>query len=96
MNMTFSPEDCARIAGDLNASSGKLNTILNEDLVGSINRARANYSSQSAEELYAAFEKVRSKFPEFIEAIQECSRHLTEDVGAYVSKVETDLSSSIN
>ena len=95
MAMTFSSQGCRQAASDLSKSAGVLDTILNTDLNAIIGRVKSAYDSETARELYAAYDKMKAKFPDFINAIKECSDYLTNTVAPAYEKVEATASSKI-
>ena len=53
------------------------------------------YDSETASELYAAFDKMKAKFPDFIKSVTDCSNYLSNTVAPAYEKVETTASSKI-
>jgi len=95
MAMTFSSKGCREAANDLNKAANQLNTILNSDLTGIIARVKNVYDSETADELYAAFDKMKAKFPDFIKSVTNCSKYLNDTVAPAYEKVESTASSKI-
>ena len=95
MAMTFSSQGCRQAAADLNKSANTLDIILNSELTGIISRVKDAYNSETAEELYAAFDRMKSKFPDFISSVTDCSRYLTDTVAPAYEKLESTASSKI-
>ena len=95
MAMTFSSQGCRAAANDLTKSANTLDTLLNSDLAGIINKVRGAYESETADELYAAFEKMKAKFPDFIKSVTDCSNYLSNTVAPAYEKVEATASSKI-
>lgn len=95
MAMTFSSQGCRAAANDLNSSARTLDTLLNSDLAGIINKVKNVYDSETASELYAAFDKMKAKFPDFIKSVTDCSNYLSNTVAPAYEKVEATASSKI-
>ena len=95
MAMTFSSQGCRSAANDLTKSANTLDTLLNSDLTGVINRVKNVYDSETASELYAAFDKMKAKFPDFIKSVTDCSNYLSNTVAPAYEKVEATASSKI-
>lgn len=95
MAMTFSSQGCRAAANDLMKSSNTLDSLLNSDLAGIINNVKKVYSSETASELYAAFDKMKAKFPDFIKSVTDCSNYLNNTVAPAYEKVEATASSKI-
>ena len=95
MAMTFSSQGCRAAAQDLNSSARTLDTLLNSDLSGVINKVKNVYDSETASELYAAFDKMKAKFPDFIKSVTDCSNYLANTVAPAYEKVESTASSKI-
>lgn len=95
MAMTFSSQGCRAAANDLNKAANTLDTLLNNDLTGVINKVKNVYESETASELYAAFDKMKAKFPDFIKSVTDCSNYLSNTVAPAYEKVESTASSKI-
>ena len=95
MAMTFSSQGCRTAAGDLTKAANSLDTLLNSDLTGIINKVKNVYDSETASELYAAFDKMKAKFPDFIKSVSDCSNYLSNVVAPAYEKVENTASSKI-
>ena len=95
MAMTFSSQGCRAAAEDLTRASNTLDRILNTDLTGVIDRVKNVYDSETASELYAAFDQMKAKFPEFIQSVTDCSNYLNNTVAPAYEKVESTASSKI-
>ena len=94
--MTFSSQGCTDAANDLNKAANTLDTILNQELVSIINKVKPMYNSETAEQLYAAFDKMKAKFPEFIQSVTECSKYLSDTVAPEYERLESAAASKIN
>lgn len=95
MAMTFSSQGCRAAAQDLNKAASTLDSILNSDLTGVISKVKNVYDSETASELYAAFDKMKAKFPDFIKSVTDCSNYLNNTVAPAYEKVESTASSKI-
>ena len=95
MAMTFSSQGCRSAASDLTKSANTLDSLLNSDLTGVINKVKNVYDSETASELYAAFDKMKAKFPDFIKSVTDCSNYLSNTVAPAYEKVEATASSKI-
>ena len=95
MAMTFSSQGCRAAASDLTKSANTLDSLLNSDLTGVINKVKNVYDSETASELYAAFDKMKAKFPDFIKSVTDCSNYLSNTVAPAYEKVEATASSKI-
>ena len=95
MAMTFSSQGCRAAASDLTKSANTLDSLLNSDLTGVINKVKNVYDSETASELYAAFDKMKAKFPDFIKSVTDCSNYLNNTVAPAYEKVEATASSKI-
>ena len=95
MAMTFSSVGCRQAASDLNKSANTLDTLLNSNLTAIISKVKTVYDSETASELYAAFDKMKAKFPDFIKSVSDCSNYLSNTVAPAYEKVEATASSKI-
>lgn len=95
MAMTFNSAGCREAATNLSKSAQTLDTILNTDLTAIINNVKKNYDSETAQELYAAFDKMKARFPEFIKSVTDCSNYLSNTVAPAYEKLEATASSKI-
>ena len=95
MAMTFSSEGCRTAATDLKIAKDKLDTILNTNLTKTIGDVKKNYSSDTADALYSAFDKMKAKFPDFVKAIEDCSKYLSDTVAPAYEKIESTAKSKI-
>ena len=95
MAMTFSSQGCRAAANDLTKAANSLNTILNSDLTGVIAKVKNVYDSETADELYAEFDKMKARFPDFIKSVTNCSKYLNDTVAPAYEKVESTASSKI-
>lgn len=95
MAMTFSSVGCRSAAADLSRSATTLDTLLNTDLTNVINKVKSAYDSETASELYAAFDKMKAKFPEFIKSVTDCSNYLENVVAPAYETLERTASSKI-
>lgn len=95
MAMTFSSQGCRTAANDLTKSANQLNTILNSDLTNTISKVKAIYNSETAEQLYDAFEKMKDRFPDFIKSVTDCSKYLNDVVAPAYEDLEKTASSKI-
>lgn len=95
MAMTFSSQGCRSAANDLTKSANILDSLLNSDLTGVINKVKNVYDSETASELYATFDKMKAKFPDFIKSVADCSNYLSNTVAPAYEKVESTASSKI-
>lgn len=95
MAMTFSSEGCRAAANDLTKSANTLDNLLNDELTGIIGKVKEAYDSETASELYAAFDKMKAKFPDFIQSVNDCANYLSNTVAPAYEKVESTASSKI-
>ncbi len=95
MAMTFSSQGCREAANNLNTSARNLDSLLNSELSGIIEKVKTVYDSEAAQELYDAFAKMKAKFPEFIKSVTDCSDYLTNKVAPAYEKLESTVSSKI-
>ena len=56
---------------------------------------RKDYDEELKYELYAAFDKMKAKFPDFIKSVTDCSNYLSNTVAPAYEKVEATASSKI-
>lgn len=96
MAVTFSSQGCRQAASDLLTAANRVDSLLNQDLTNSINQVKGAYESETASELYAAFDKVKAKFPEFIDSINECANYLANTVAPAYEDLEAKAASKIN
>ena len=95
MAMTFSSQGCKVAANDLNKAANTLDTLLNSDLTGVINKVKTVYDSETASQLYAAFEKMKARFPDFVKSVTDCSNYLSNTVAPAYEKLEATAASKI-
>lgn len=96
MALTFSSTGCREAASELKNTASKIDTILNNDLTSSIGKVKGAYQSESASELYTAFDKMKAKFPDFIEAVNDCAKYLNDTVAPAYEKLESTVSEKVN
>lgn len=96
MALTFSSKGCNEAANDLTSAANKLDSLLNTDLNGIISKVKGAYESETADELYAAFDKMKAKFPSFINSVNNCSKYLKETVAPAYEELERKAASKIN
>lgn len=95
MAMTFSSQGCRTAANDLTKSANAIDGLLNNDFTGVINKVKNAYDSETAQELYAAFDQMKAKFPDFIKSVTDCSNYLSNTVAPAYEKIESTASSKI-
>ena len=95
MAMTFSSTGCKTAASQLASAASTIDTLLNTDLTNVMDRVKSAYDSETASELYAAFDKMKAKFPDFIKSVNDCSNYLSNTVAPAYEKVESTASSKI-
>ena len=95
MAMTFSSEGCKQAANDLNQTAKNLDVLLHEEFEAVMQKVKAAYESETADELYRAYDKVKEKFPEFIDSVTNCSKYLSDTVAPAYEKVEATAASKI-
>lgn len=96
MAVTFSSAGCREAASNLNSSAKNIDRILNVDLNSTINSVRQIYSSATADELYASYDKVKNEFPSFLAAVTNCSEYLENTVAVQYEKLENQAADRIN
>ena len=95
MALKYNSVGMLQAAEDLKTAASNLDTILNQDLVASVGKAKNAYQSETAEELYLTFDKIKEKFPSFLEAVNNCSRYLSETVAPAYQKLENEAVSKV-
>ncbi len=95
MAMTFNAEGCRDAASKLNTASSTLNDILSTSLKNNVTSVKGVYQSDTAEELYNTYAEIEKKFPEFVNAIKECSEYLTSLSNKY-AEIEAAAKSKVN
>lgn len=95
MALTFSSKGCQTAAEELTTAKNNLDAILNQDLNGIMAKVKNAYQSEGADDVYAAFEKVKAKFPQFIQSVNECSTYLRDTVAPAYEKLEAKVSSNV-
>jgi len=95
MAMTFNSQGCRVAAQDLTKAARNLDMLLNSELTSVINKVKSAYDSETASELYAAFDKMKAKFPDFIQSVSECSNYLENVVAPAYETLEKTASSKI-
>ena len=74
-------------------SSGR--EITDKEIIASVNKAKEAYQSETAEQLYAAFEKIKAQFPDFLDCVNNCSRYLSETVAPAYQRLENEAASKV-
>ena len=94
MAFTFTSKGAKQAAADLLTSAGKIEEMLGtfEELIGSVTQ---NYVSEASEEIIESFNKVKSKGPEFQEAVAKCSKYLSDVVAPSYEEVESKAESKV-
>lgn len=96
MAMTFNASGCRETVENLKTSGSNLDKLLNNDLNSEIAKVKNNYHSATADELYAMHDKMKAKFPEFIDAVNRCSDYLSNTVAPAYDKVKRETANKIN
>lgn len=96
MALTFNSQGCRDAAGSLKTSANTLDNLLNSTLSAAISRAKSIYEGDAANELYAAFDKLKAKFPDFIESVNACSSYLSDRVAPAYEKLESTIASKVS
>ena len=80
-------EDIYAAADSLQKSANHINTLLNEfeDL---IHQVGSNYQSDSSTRVQTSFNKVKDNGPAFKQAVEDCSKYLSETVAPNYETVE--------
>lgn len=95
MALTFSSKGCITAADELTTAKNKLDALLNTDLVNIMNGVSRVYESEASADVMNAFKKVKDKFPQFIQSVDECSKYLRETVGPAYEKLEQKISQNV-
>lgn len=95
MAMTFSSQGCRTAAGELTKAADTIDRILNTDLNSAISKVRNSYDSETAQELYAAYDQMKAKFPEFIKSVSDCSNYLENTVAPAYENIEKTAAGKI-
>ncbi len=95
MAMKFNSQGCKDAAQRLSTSGNNIDKILNEKLERAISILRESYQSDTADKLLEAYAEIKAKFPQFIEAITECSDYLVKTVAPAYEKIESTAASKI-
>lgn len=95
MALTFSSKGCITAADELTAAKNKLDALLNQDLNDIMKNVKNAYQSEGANDVYYAFDKVKEKFPQFIQSVDECSKYLRKVVAPAYEKLEAKISSNV-
>lgn len=95
MALTFSSKGCITAADELTAAKNKLDALLNQDLNDIMKNVKNAYQSEGANDVYYAFDKVKEKFPQFIQSVDECSKYLRETVAKAYEDLEAKISSNV-
>ena len=94
MALTFSSKGCRTAADELIAAKNKLSTTF-DDLGDLMKNTGEVYQSEGARDVYAAFDEVKKKFPDFIQSVNDCSRYLKEVVAKAYEDLEAKISSNV-
>ena len=96
MPVKFNSQGCRTAANDLTKSAERLDTLLNSELDHIVTTLKQSYQSDTADKLYEAYEKMKSKFPEFVKSVADCSNYLNNTVAPAYEKIESTAASKIN
>ena len=88
MAITFSSQGCKDAATNLNTSSQNLDSILNGDIVATMEKIKDIYDSKTASDLYNSFDTIKKKFPAFVQVVTNCSKYLSETVAPAYEAIE--------
>ena len=94
MAITASSKDIGAAAQKLNTSAINLQDTF-DNISVSVSKVQDAYKSASADELYAAYEKMKNIFPEFKGLVEDCSKYLTNVVVPTYEKMEAAVASKI-
>ena len=95
MPVKFNSQGCRTAASDLTKSADRLDTLLNSELDHVITILKQSYQSETADKLYEAYEKMKAKFPDFIQSITDCSNYLSNTVAPAYEKIESTAAGKI-
>ena len=95
MALMYNSQGMLQAATDLKTSASNLDRILNQEIIASVNKAKEAYQSETAEQLYAAFEKIKAQFPDFLDCVNNCSRYLSETVAPAYQRLENEAASKV-
>ena len=95
MAMTFDYEGCISAAAELEQASSKLRTILEKELDATMNNVKNAYQSDSASEIYAAYDKVKQNFEPFVNSVLGCGKYLRDEVAPAYAKQEKALADKV-
>ena len=85
--LTFTSETCLTCASDMLSAATKINEyLLAFNLVK--DSISANYQSESSEEILELFNKLFELGPKFHDAVENCSKYLSETVAPTYAEIE--------
>lgn len=96
MTITFSSAGCKSAADDLINTKNELDVLLNQQLTELMENVEKEYQSESSEQVFDAFKKLKEKFPDFIASVNDCATYLKETVVPAYEKLEQKVSQSVN
>ncbi len=89
MAFTFTSDGARKAATNLDDSANKIEELLDR-LDNLTRRVKDNYDSEASQEILNSLEKLKSKGPEFKEAVSNCSHYLRDTVAPSYEKVENE------
>lgn len=94
MAFKFTSADCSTAANELNTSASNIGQLIEQfgELIGSV---QGNYQSDASAQIVEAFNKVKSVGPAFQDAINQCSKYLTDTVAPAYEKLESSAKSKV-
>ena len=95
MALTFSSVGCRNAAEQLTKTANNMDELLNVELTQIISKVKQAYQSEGAEEVYAAFEKMKARFPEFVKCVNDCANYLTNTVAPSYEKLENSVQNNL-
>ena len=93
--MEFTKQECIDSSASLKDVSSALSRIFTEEFGEVIKRARENYESAEADELYNIYQELVTKFPDFKKSVDDAATYLDQVASDY-DAVRNSVENAIN
>ena len=91
----FDSRRCRDYSEQLRSAKNKLNGLFEGDMESAVNAARNAYESETADEIFNSFNELKTKLPDFIKKLDNCSVYLSDVVAPAYEEAERKAASKL-
>ncbi len=96
MAVVWNSSGCRNVSNNLTASANKLSELIESELESSIRAGQDAYQSKSADEIFRTLKELQKKGPDFVDAVNRCSKYLTNKVAPAYAEAERKAAERAN